>query len=81
MDTDLRKPKLRDKVPMTFTAEPYIGHLGLGGVGDSKGLIESVMRDRHIKWICDAKTTKVEAGEICIHGTQRRRHAEKGTRP
>jgi sulfide:quinone oxidoreductase len=38
MDTDLRRRKIRDKVPMTFvTAEPYIGHLGLGGVGDSKG--------------------------------------------
>jgi sulfide:quinone oxidoreductase len=60
MDTDLRKRKIRDKVPMTFvTAEPYIGHLGLGGVGDSKGLLESEMRDRHIKWICNAKTTKV----------------------
>ena len=45
MDTDLRRRKLRSKVPMTFvTAEPYIGHLGLGGVGDSKGLMESVMR-------------------------------------
>mgnify|MGYP000275975342 CR=1 FL=1 len=34
MDTDLCKRKLRDKVPMVFvTSEPYIGHLGLGGVG------------------------------------------------
>ncbi len=67
MDTDLKKRKLRDKVPMTFvTAEPYIGHLGLGGVGDSKGMMESVMRDRHIKWICNAKTTKVEAGKMFV---------------
>jgi sulfide:quinone oxidoreductase len=67
MDTDLRRRKIRDKVPMTFvTAEPYIGHLGLGGVGDSKGLLESVMRDRHIKWICNAKTTKVEAGKMYV---------------
>jgi sulfide:quinone oxidoreductase len=67
MDTDLRKRKIRDKVPMTFvTAEPYIGHLGLGGVGDSKGLMESAMRDRHIKWITNAKTTKVEAGKMYV---------------
>jgi sulfide:quinone oxidoreductase len=67
MDADLRKRKIRDKVPMTFvTAEPYIGHLGLGGVGDSKGLMESVMRDRHIKWICNAKVTKVEAGKMFV---------------
>lgn len=67
MDTDLRKRKIRDKVPMTFiTAEPYIGHLGLGGVGDSKGMLESEMRARHIKWICNAKTTKVEAGKMYV---------------
>ena len=67
MDTDLRRRKIRDKVPMTFvTAEPYIGHLGLGGVGDSKGLMESAMRDRHIKWICNAKVTKVEAGKMFV---------------
>jgi sulfide:quinone oxidoreductase len=80
MDTDLRKRKIRDRVPMTFvTAEPYIGHLGLGGVGDSKGLIESVMRDRHIKWICNAKTTKVEAGKMYVtehndDGTPKKEH-------
>ena len=67
MDSDLRRRKIRDKVPMTFvTAEPYIGHLGLGGVGDSKGLMESVMRDRHIKWITNAKTTKIEAGKMHV---------------
>jgi sulfide:quinone oxidoreductase len=75
MDTDLRKRKIRDKVPMTFvTAEPYIGHLGLGGVGDSKGLMESAMRERHIKWICNAKTTKVEAGKMYVT-----EHNEDGT--
>ena len=52
---------------MTFvTAEPYIGHLGLGGVGDSKGLLEAAFRERHIKWICNAKTTKVEAGKMFV---------------
>jgi sulfide:quinone oxidoreductase len=52
---------------MTYvTAEPYIGHLGLGGVGDSKGLLESAMRERHIKWICNAKVTKVEAGKMFV---------------
>jgi len=67
MDTDLRRRKIRDRVPMTFvTAEPYIGHLGLGGVGDSKGMLESVMRERHIKWICNAKVTKVEAGKMFV---------------
>ncbi|HET6788906.1 MAG TPA: FAD/NAD(P)-binding oxidoreductase, partial [Aquabacterium sp.] len=63
METDLRRRKIRDKVPMTFvTSEPYIGHLGLNGVGDSKGLMESIFRDKAVRWICNAKVTKVEAG-------------------
>ena len=67
MDTDLRRRKIRDRVPMTFvTAEPYIGHLGLGGVGDSKTLLESALRERHIKWICNAKVTRVEADKAFI---------------
>jgi sulfide:quinone oxidoreductase len=67
MDTDLRRRKIRDRVPMTFvTAEPYIGHLGLGGVGDSKGLLESAMRERHIKWITNAKVTRVESGRMHV---------------
>ena len=67
VDTDLRKRGIRDQVPMTFvTAEPYIGHLGLGGVGDSKGLLESEMRNRHIKWITNAKVDKVEEGKMFV---------------
>jgi sulfide:quinone oxidoreductase len=60
METDLRRRKIRDKVPMTFvTSEPYIGHLGLGGVGDTKGLLESVFRDHDIKWICNARVDRI----------------------
>ncbi len=67
MDTDLRKRGLRSKVPMTFvTSEPYIGHLGLGGVGNSKGMLEDEMRDRHITWITNAKVSKVEEGKMFV---------------
>ncbi len=65
VDADLRKRKLRHKFPMTFvTSEPYIGHLGLGGVGDSKSMMESELRNHHIQWITNAKTTKVEDGKL-----------------
>jgi sulfide:quinone oxidoreductase len=80
MDTDLRKRKIRDQVPMTYvTPEPYIGHLGLGGVGDSKGMMESIMRGRHIKWICNAKVEKVEDGLMHViecdeDGKEKKRH-------
>lgn len=67
LDTELRRRKIRDKVPMTFvTAEPYIGHLGLDGVGDTKTLLESTLRDRHIKWITNARVTKVEKGMMHV---------------
>jgi sulfide:quinone oxidoreductase len=67
METDLRKRKIRDRVPMTFvTAEPYIGHLGLGGVGDSKTMLESALREKHVKWITNAKVTRVEPGKMHV---------------
>jgi sulfide:quinone oxidoreductase len=67
LDTALRRAKTRDRVPMTFvTPEPYIGHLGLDGVGDTKGLLESALRERHIKWITNAKVVKVEPGKMFI---------------
>jgi sulfide:quinone oxidoreductase len=67
IDTDLRRRKIRNKVPMTFvTSEPYVGHLGLGGVGDTKGMLESIMRDRDIKWITNAKVNKFEEGKVFV---------------
>lgn len=60
LDKALRDAKVRDQVPMTFvTSEPYVGHLGLDGVGDTKGLLESELRQHHIKWICNARVDKV----------------------
>ncbi len=67
LDTELRRRKIRDQVPMTFvTSEPYIGHLGLDGVGDTKGLLESAMRDKYIKWFTSSRVTKVESGKLTI---------------
>ncbi|WP_417686516.1 NAD(P)/FAD-dependent oxidoreductase [Pseudidiomarina gelatinasegens] len=63
LEYELRKRKIRDQVPITFvTPEPYIGHMGLGGVGDSKGLMEHKFREHGIKWICNAKVTKLADG-------------------
>jgi sulfide:quinone oxidoreductase len=77
---ELRKRRIRDRVPMTFvTPEPYIGHLGLGGVGDTKSLLESALRDRDIKWITNARIDRVlpDAVEVTEHaddGTVKRQH-------
>jgi len=79
-ETDLRKRKIRDKVPMTFvTSEPYIGHLGLGGVGNSQGLLEAELREKHIKSICNAKVDRIEDGmmyvtEVDENGQEKKKH-------
>ena len=75
LETELRRRKLRDQVPMTFvTSEPYIGHLGLDGVGDTKGLLESEMREKHIKWITNARIDRIEPGKMTVE-----EFAENGT--
>jgi sulfide:quinone oxidoreductase len=67
LETDLCRRKLRSRVPITYVSpEPYIGHLGLGGVGDSRGLLENELRQRHIKWISNARTVKVEPGKMFV---------------
>jgi sulfide:quinone oxidoreductase len=79
-ETDLRQRKIRDKVKMTYvTSEPYIGHLGLGGVGDTKGMLESELRNKSINWICNAKIDKIEAGmmyvtEVDENGQEKKKH-------
>ncbi|PPD29947.1 MAG: pyridine nucleotide-disulfide oxidoreductase [Methylomonas sp.] len=79
-ETDLRQRKIRDKVKMTYvTSEPYVGHLGLGGVGDTKGMLESEMRNKSINWICNAKIDKIEAGmmyvtEVDENGQEKKKH-------
>lgn len=67
VDADLRKRRLRHKAPLSFvTSEPYIGHLGLDGVGDSKGLLEHELRQRDIGWICNARIKGVDADEVVV---------------
>ncbi len=67
IETELRKRKIRDQVPMTFvTSEPYVGHLGLDGVGDTKSMLESELRNRHIKWITNASLKEVTPDKMIV---------------
>lgn len=67
LETELRRRKIRDQVNITYvTSEPYVGHLGLDGVGDTKGLLESEMRDKHVKWMTSSKITKIEDGTMHV---------------
>jgi sulfide:quinone oxidoreductase len=80
IDTELRRRKIRDRTPITYvTPEPYIGHLGLDGVGDTKSLLESELRNRDIKWITNASTSRIEPKRMFVtefdeDGKERRHH-------
>lgn len=77
LDKALRDEKVRDKIPLTFvTSEPYIGHLGLGGVGDSKSMLESELRQRDIKWICNARVDRFEDGKMFVSELNRKGEVE-----
>ena len=56
------------KVPMTYiTSEPYIGHLDMGGAGDSKYMMEQELTNRHFKKICKAKIHQVTDSLMIVH--------------
>lgn len=77
LDKALRDARIRHKVPITFvTSEPYIGHMGLGGVGDSKSMLESELRQRNIKWICNATVDAVEEGVMHVSELNRKSEVE-----
>src|SRR3546814_8559145 len=40
--------------------------MGLGGVGDSRGLMEAELRQRHIQWIANAKIDAVRDGQMAV---------------
>jgi len=67
MDADLRRLGVRDRAPMTLvTAEPYIGHLGLNGMGESRQMLESAMREKDIRWIANANLIRVEHDRMYV---------------
>ena len=71
LDADLRKKRLRKKVPITFvTPEPYIGHMGLAGVGKSRRLMEDEFADHSITPITNAVIREVQPGRLTLEAGQ-----------
>lgn len=67
LEAELRKRRIRHLVPITYvTSEPYVGHMGLDGVGDSKSLMESQFREHHIEWIANAKILEAKDGSMTV---------------
>ena len=65
MDAELRRRKMRHKVPILYlTSEPYLGHMGVGGLGNSKTFMEHEFADRDIKPLVSQAIQEVAPGEI-----------------
>ncbi len=64
VDTELRRRKIRHKVPITFvTSEPYIGHFGIGGLKTSRRVLEDEFANRDIKIIANQAVEEFTPGE------------------
>ena len=73
----LRKAGIRDKAPITFvTAEPFVGHFGIGGLKGAQEMTEWFFRHVGIDWVLDAVLEKVTPGEV--HFRQSRRFRATG---
>ena len=65
IDRALREAKIRDKVPVTFiTAEPFLDHFGIGGMGKGKQMVEWFFKKLKINWITNAAIKDVKPNEI-----------------
>lgn len=65
VDTELRRRRLRHKVPITFiTSEPYIGHFGIGGLGPSRRWMEDEFAERDIRFLTNQAIEEFTPDEV-----------------
>jgi len=65
----IRKAGLQDVAPVTFvTAEPFLGHFGLGGVGGSQRLVERFFDRLGIEGLTNTVIREVRADAIELEG-------------
>jgi sulfide:quinone oxidoreductase len=67
IDTELRRRKIRHKVPIVFvTSEPYIGHFGIGGLRNSRRMMEDEFAKRDIKVVANSAVQEIAPGEVVL---------------
>ena len=72
---ELVKRGIRRKVPITYiTSEPYLGHLGLGGIGNSRRLMEDLFAEKDIRYITNVKVVGVERDKVVYEDLEGRAH-------
>lgn len=61
----LKQKGLRTQVPITFiTSEPYAGHLGIGGMADSRWLMRKFMASREIELMENTAIARFEPDAV-----------------
>ncbi|MDE3070377.1 MAG: NAD(P)/FAD-dependent oxidoreductase [Acidobacteriota bacterium] len=69
LDHLLRERGLRHLVPMTFlTPEPYLGHMGMGGAGKIRQLLEGALEERDIAYRTSVAVTRITADAVEAEG-------------
>ncbi|MGK2939231.1 MAG: NAD(P)/FAD-dependent oxidoreductase [Solirubrobacteraceae bacterium] len=65
----IKKAGLEDVAPVTFvSAEPYLGHFGLGGVADSSARVQKFFDRLDIEGLPNTVITEVRDGEMELEG-------------
>ena len=67
MAYQLNKAGLQDKAPLTYvTAEPFLAHFGIGGLGNGTKLTEMFMRHAHVASVVDVAVKEFKKGEVVL---------------
>lgn len=71
LDVALRKAGIRDQVPITFiTPEPFLGHFGQDGIGNSRHILEEAFVKQDIAYVTEAQIDRIEADEVVLGNRQ-----------
>lgn len=69
IDRALREAGVRDRAPITFiSAEPYLGHFGIAGMGNGTRMLEWFFKWRDIKPVMNVATERATDEVICLKG-------------
>lgn len=72
LEVALRKAGIREQIDLSFvTPEPYLGHFGHDGLGNSRQILEDAFRRRGIAWYTEAQVTAVEEEAVILGQAQR----------
>jgi sulfide:quinone oxidoreductase len=63
----LRKAGLRKRVPLTYvTAEPFLGHFGIGGLPGGETLLKMFLKKEGIQAVTNTAMTEVAPGKLAL---------------